>query len=96
MICSTAIATNVKYKIDVEIKTNPEKFKIFPDIGNWNIAYLDAGGGTVFQVNKNVKSKNSLPRALAIDRAYFKKNPEGGHDILVIDGPTIDEQSMPK
>ena len=48
----------------------------------------------VYHTHKNLK--NSLPRALAIDRAYFKTNPEGGPDILVIDGPTIDEQPMPK
>jgi len=39
---------------------------------------------------------NIIPRALAIDRAYFKKNPEGEPDILVIDGPVVNEQPMPK
>jgi len=36
------------------------------------------------------------PRKLAIDKARFKKNPKGGPDILVVDGPTVEEQPVPK
>ncbi len=36
------------------------------------------------------------PRKLAIDRTRFKKNPKGGPDILVINGPTVEEQPVPK
>jgi len=80
IIYSAAIAVGSKYNIDVEIETNPEKFKIFPNIGKWNIAYLDAGGCTILQVNKNVKRKNdSVPIIFKdtkkmIFRNFFQKS----------------------
>ncbi len=47
----------------------------------------------VYHIHKDLN--NIGPRALAIDRAYFKKNPKGGADILVIEGPSVDEQPFP-
>ncbi len=40
--------------------------------------------------------ENPTPRKLAIDRVRFEKNPDGGADIIKVDGPTVDEQPMPK
>ena len=28
------------------------------------------------------------PRLTCVDKVYFQKNPEGGPDLLVVDGPT--------
>ena len=36
------------------------------------------------------------PRRLALDRAYFKKDPKGGPDILIVNGPTLNEQPAPE
>jgi len=40
--------------------------------------------------------ENPTPRKLAIDRVYFEKNPDGRPDIIKVDGPTVDDQPMPK
>jgi len=58
---------------------------------------LSPNGEEMFIAYHVHNSTNSVwPRKLALDRAYFKKNPKGGPDILVINGPTVDEQPAPE
>jgi hypothetical protein len=47
----------------------------------------------LYHVHRDLE--NPTPRKLAIDRVYFEKNPDGGADIIKVNGPTIDEQPMP-
>ena len=49
-----------------------------------------------FVYHMHYNTKSAVPRKLAIDRARFAANPDGGPDIIIIDGPTVTEQPMPK
>ena len=49
----------------------------------------------LFAYHVHCSASNVCPRRLAIDRARFAKNPNGGPDIIMIDGPTVHEQPYP-
>ena len=58
---------------------------------------LSPSGQELFIVyHTHYSTEHVGPRKLAIDRAKFVADPEGGPDRLVVDGPTVERQPMPK
>ena len=63
--------------------------------GNGMFIESPDGSETFLVYHVHCDLENPTPRKLAIDRVYFEKNPDGGADIIKVNGPTIDEQPMP-
>jgi|GEM_PF-124231 len=63
--------------------------------GNGMFIESPDGSEMFFAYHVHCSVSNVWPRKLAIDRARFEKNPDGGHDIIVIYGPTVDVQTYP-
>lgn len=100
---------SIDYAVGYAISAGPtgpwEKYKNNPILaasdqvfgpGNGVFVPSPDGSELFFIYHTHFNSKSATPRQLAIDRARFAVNSDGGPDIIVIAGPTVTEQPMPK